>query len=85
MHVKCKYSRQPAKSRTWFYSLILLPTSLALAPATRVMAQLPEPRIGEVVPRDVREMYDRGIQFLANSQTAAGNWVGDVPVRTMVG
>src|SRR5215471_12570086 len=40
----------------------------------RAFAQLPEPKIGEAVPRDVREMYDRGLQFLANSQTANGDW-----------
>src|SRR5262249_20474766 len=37
-------------------------------------AQLPEERVGEVVPRDVREMYDRGLQFLASTQTEQGNW-----------
>ena len=37
-------------------------------------AQLPVPgaKFGEVVPRDVREMYDRGLQFLALKQTDKG-------------
>jgi hypothetical protein len=39
-------------------------------------AQLPELRTGEAVPRDVREMYDRGLQYLSNSQTASGEWTG---------
>lgn len=37
-------------------------------------AQPPNVRIGETVPRDVREMYERGMQFLAKSQTEAGDW-----------
>ncbi|MBI3864696.1 MAG: terpene cyclase/mutase family protein [Planctomycetia bacterium] len=39
-------------------------------------AQLAELRYGEAVPRDVREMYDRGLQFLANSQAETGGWTG---------
>jgi hypothetical protein len=37
-------------------------------------AQLPLTHYGEVVPRDVREMYDRGLQYLATSQTENGDW-----------
>ena len=33
-------------------------------------------RIGEVVPRDVREMYDRGLQYLATTQSENGDWSG---------
>jgi hypothetical protein len=47
---------------------------MVLAVVPRAFAQLPEPKIGEAVPRDVREMYDRGLQFLANSQTQTGDW-----------
>src|SRR5262249_4228764 len=39
-------------------------------------AQVPNVRYGEVVPRDVREMYDRGLQYMASTQTEAGNWTG---------
>ena len=45
--------------------------SFAAAPA---LAQLPTPRFGEVVPRDVREMYDRGLQYLATTQGEKGDW-----------
>ena len=31
---------------------------------------------GEAVPRDVREIYDRGLAFLASSQNANGDWPG---------
>jgi hypothetical protein len=45
-------------------------------PMGSAFAQPPSAQIGEVVPRDVREMYDRGIQFLANTQTEDGSWAG---------
>jgi len=34
----------------------------------------PGTRSGEVVPRDVRELYDRGLHYLATTQTEAGDW-----------
>src|ERR1700742_913124 len=37
-------------------------------------AQAPTTRSGEVVPRDVREMYDRGLQYLGKTQTEQGDW-----------
>ena len=42
--------------------------------AVPARAQLPTPRFGEVVPRDVREMYDRGLQYLATTQGEKGDW-----------
>lgn len=39
-------------------------------------AQLPDVQYGEVVPRDVREMYDKGLQYLAKTQAADGSWPG---------
>ena len=44
-------------------------------------AQVFEPHIGEVVPRDVREMYDRGLQYLTKMQTENGDWPGADGVR----
>jgi hypothetical protein len=41
-------------------------------------AQPPTTRGGEVVPRDVREMYDRGLQYLVTTQTPNGDWTGGV-------
>jgi hypothetical protein len=32
--------------------------------------------VGEAVPRDVRDIYDRGLQYLASAQSEAGNWSG---------
>lgn len=35
------------------------------------------PKSGEVVPRDVREMYDRGLQYLVRTQGPNGDWPND--------
>ena len=60
------------------YSLtgsILLTACLCLAASCpAAMAQVPLLHHGEVVPRDVREIYDRGLQYLANKQTENGDW-----------
>jgi hypothetical protein len=50
--------------------------ALVLSPFTMATAQPPTARFGEVVPRDVREMYDRGLQYLANTQSENGDWSG---------
>jgi hypothetical protein len=42
----------------------------------RVRAQPLVEHVGEVVPRDVREMYDRGLAYLVKSQTDQGDWRG---------
>jgi hypothetical protein len=45
-----------------------------IATAAPASAQPPAARFGDVVPRDVREMYDRGLQYLATSQSEDGDW-----------
>ncbi len=52
------------------------PLLLAAALVPEARAQLPTQRFGEVVPRDVREMYDRGLQYMASSQSESGDWSG---------
>lgn len=42
--------------------------------AASAQAQLPELRHGGAVPHEVREIYDRGLQYLATSQGANGAW-----------
>jgi hypothetical protein len=44
--------------------------------ASPARARIFEPHIGEVVPRDVREMYDRGLQYLIKTQSEDGDWKG---------
>ncbi len=56
------------------FAILLLMLTLTLGRGTNARAQLPLAKSGEVIPRDVREMYDRGAQFLASSQTENGDW-----------
>src|SRR5437868_9372864 len=56
--------------------LALAALSILLLGSGQAPAQPPNVRYGEVVPRDVREMYDRGLQYLANSQSESGAWTG---------
>ena len=51
--------------------IALLACGLFSSPA---MAQSPVIRVGEVVPRDVREIYERGLQYLVVNQNEAGDW-----------
>ncbi len=50
--------------------------AIALLISVPCPAQLVQEHIGEVVPRDVREMYDRGLQYLVKTQNDAGGWTG---------
>lgn len=47
---------------------------LHLVVASDVRGQSLEIRTGDPVPRDVREMYERGLEFLAKNQDAQGGW-----------
>ncbi|MCC9608069.1 squalene--hopene cyclase [Blastopirellula sp. JC732] len=49
---------------------------LLFVAAAPCVGQSPELRFGETVPRDVREMYDRGLRYLAESQEEDGGWSG---------
>ncbi len=52
-------------------------------PLGLAVAQPPATQFGEVVPRDVRQIYDRGLQFLAASQSKDGTWDGGDPGPAM--
>src|SRR6476659_9500387 len=43
---------------------------------TSALAQLPISRMGDAIPRDMREIYDRGIQFLISKQNPTGEFAG---------
>lgn len=55
------------------WGIALLSVFVIASPAS---AQLPNVKIGEAVPRDVREVYDRGMQYLATTQTEDGSFKG---------
>ncbi|MFO0917231.1 MAG: squalene--hopene cyclase [Planctomycetaceae bacterium] len=48
--------------------------SLFVSLPPSLLAQPPSTRMGEAIPRDVREVYDRGMQYLAKTQTEGGDW-----------
>ena len=65
-------SRQRTRSGRFFLWTMLC-VGIVL-PSGDVSAQPPNMRIGEVVPRDVRELYDRGLKYLASPQSERGDW-----------
>jgi len=60
----------------WMAGLLLGFAAAISTMPSDAMAQPPTIRSGEVVPRDVREIYDRGLQYLATTQTETGAWAG---------
>jgi hypothetical protein len=57
-----------------------LTVAALVAGSTRlVFAQPPALQSGDAVPRDVRLVYNRGLQFLADSQSKDGSWDGGEP------
>ena len=59
------------------YCLIALATLGSFLPKIATAQTTGTPKSGEVVPRDVREMYDRGMQYLARTQSQNGDWPND--------
>src|SRR5262245_7667083 len=55
---------------------IVLATAQFVSVAPSCPAQIAQEHIGEVVPRDVREMYDRGLGYLIKTQNDSGGWSG---------
>jgi hypothetical protein len=47
-----------------------------LGGAAGAISQPPNTRIGEAVPRDVRELYEKGLQYLVKTQSENGDWPG---------
>lgn len=48
---------------------------LVLAISPSAIAQIGGGTTGDVVPRDVREIYDAGLEYLVATQSDQGNWV----------
>jgi hypothetical protein len=71
MRMRLRYSSRLQLAATGLAAL-----ALVLATAAGASAQAPNARFGEVVPRDVREMYDRGLHYLATTQSEGGDWSG---------
>jgi hypothetical protein len=60
----------------WIGRVAIAVTVSSAFVGSEATAQAPNTRVGDVVPRDVREMYDRGLHFLATTQTENGDWTG---------
>jgi len=70
-----RFVLRSAVSRSVLLTVAAALTASAVTPAP-CRAQPPAARSGDAVPRDVREMYDRGLQFLATTQSESGEWTG---------
>jgi hypothetical protein len=46
------------------------------SPVAMANGQMPAARTGDAIPRDMREIYDRGLQYLISKQSANGDFVG---------
>jgi hypothetical protein len=66
-------------SRTSITAIGLTLAAFATGPIGSVNAQPPAFQSGEVVPHDVRLIFDRGLQFLATTQSLDGTWDGGKP------
>src|SRR5271166_575857 len=53
---------------------ILVVSLIPLGWAAGAAAQPPNASIGEAVPRDVRDVYDKGLQYLVKTQSEKGDW-----------
>jgi Family of unknown function (DUF6288) len=71
--------RSVSDSGTSIAAIGLTLAALAAGPLGLAAAQPPAVQSGEVVPRDVRQIYDRGLRFLADSQSQDGTWDGGKP------
>ncbi len=63
--------RRPLELAAWHLALIVFSAGLSTSPANAQPGMLPQ---GDVVPRDVREIYNRGLEHLLSTQTEDGTW-----------
>src|SRR5689334_13827366 len=76
---RCQACRETGKSavrRSRMMPRMLASSLILLGMTGLASAQPPNARIGEAVPRDVREIYDKGLQYLVKTQTDKGDWAG---------
>jgi hypothetical protein len=56
------------------FARLAIVAGLVLVASSSAWSQLPDTQIGEGVPRDVRELYDRGLKYLVSTQDENGGW-----------
>ena len=59
---------------SWLGSRLLHMCALVLVPFVSTHGQSPDIRYGTAVPADVRLVYERGVNYLAQSQMEDGSW-----------
>lgn len=70
-------ARNPTRHQCFgVWALITLSMAALLFNAALATAQTPLASGGEAVPRDVRELYQRGLEYLVRTQEGTGNWQG---------
>ena len=57
-----------------FNRIVILLVLLTCSGAFQCLAQLPEIRYGQKVPLSVRQIYDKGLDYLAKIQLKTGGW-----------
>jgi len=57
--------------RLGWYAIICI---FLTQPLSLAVAQPPEMQTGDAVPRDVRDMYERGLKYLVSTQDPNGTW-----------
>jgi hypothetical protein len=57
-----------------FAGLILMASFTASLPLDSATGQPPSFRAGDALPRDMREIYDRGLAYLISKQAPGGEW-----------
>jgi hypothetical protein len=72
--MKTKASLRFRRERGIAHIGALLLIGVVLGCPAPAVAQLPSTGAGEVVPRDVREMYERGLQYMVATQSENGDW-----------
>jgi hypothetical protein len=68
------YRRNAEKIMQKLLPYIVIISLLSIAPCPQLKGQGLEIRSGDPVPRDVRDMYDRGLSFLSRTQASDGGW-----------
>jgi len=59
----------------WVPLVVAIANVLASAATVRGQA-MPQVRTGDAIPRDMREIYDRGLAYLVSKQNDNGSWTG---------
>src|SRR5207253_7470550 len=73
LYVARRRGRYQAGGATMKQVLLMLLVVLATA---GVASAQPTMRTGDAIPRDMREIYDRGVQYLVSKQSPDGQWSG---------